>query len=94
MSDCGCGSSDGNCTDNLNSNSKNAQVTGNINYDGAAISCAIDSSINITTNESFNNIIKKILDKLCVVSKPQSYLAHTSKDHALTNALTTLKTTK
>ena len=92
MSDCGCGSSDGNCTDNLNSNSKNAQVTGNINYDGANISCATDSSINITTNESFNNIIKKILDKLCVVSKPQSYLAHTSKDHALTEAVSVRQT--
>lgn len=92
MSDCGCGSSDGNCTDNLDSNAKNAQVTGNINYDGSPISCAIDNSIDIATNESFNNIIKKILDKLCVVSKPQSYLAHTSKDHALTEAINVRQT--
>jgi hypothetical protein len=87
MSDCGCGSSDGNCTDNLDSNAKNAQVTGNLKYDGPSKSCSIDSSIDVATNDSFNTVLQKILDKLCVVSKPQSYLAHTSRDHALTNAI-------
>lgn len=67
MSDCGCGSSDGNCTDNLNSNEKNAQLTGNISYDGSAISCDDNSSIDISTNEGLNSIIQKILSNLCTV---------------------------
>ena len=90
MSDCGCGSSDGNCTDNLNSNAKNAQVTGNINYDGANIPCATDSSLDITTNESINSVIQKISNKLCSVSntlQSSSYLAHVSTSNLLQNAV-------
>jgi len=68
MSDCGCGcgSSTGTgCTDNLNSNTKNAQVSGNIKYDGANLSCASDSSIDIVNGEGINSVLQKILTKLC-----------------------------
>ena len=65
MSDCGCGSSDGNCTDNLNSNAKNAQVTGNVSYDGSAISCTANPSIDVVNGEGLNSIIQKVLASLC-----------------------------
>ena len=65
MSDCGCGSSDGNCTDNLNSNAKNAQVTGNVSYDGSAISCTNNPSIDIVSGEGLNSVIQKVLASLC-----------------------------
>tara|TARA_R100000951_G_C2618485_1_gene173617 strand:+ start:48 stop:812 length:765 start_codon:yes stop_codon:yes gene_type:complete len=66
MSDCGCGCNGaGNCTDNLNSNTKNAQLTGNINYDGSAISCTENSSIDIISGEGLNSIIQKVLNVLC-----------------------------
>jgi len=65
MSDCGCSSSDGNCTDNLDSNAKNAQLTGNINYDGSAITCSNDASIDVSTGDGLNTILGKMLAKIC-----------------------------
>lgn len=65
MSDCGCGSSDGNCTDNLNSNAKNAQVTGNVSYDGSPIACGLNPNIDIVTGEGLNSVIQKVLASLC-----------------------------
>tara|TARA_R110001632_G_scaffold111726_2_gene222555 strand:+ start:1838 stop:2569 length:732 start_codon:yes stop_codon:yes gene_type:complete len=77
MSDCGCGcgSSTGTgCTDNLNSNTKNAQVSGNIKYDGANLSCASDSSIDIVNGEGINSVLQKILTKLCNTTNPSASL--------------------
>jgi len=66
MSDCGCGCNGaGDCTDNLNSNAKNAQLTGNINYDGSALACTENSSLNVINGEGLNSIIQKILNVLC-----------------------------
>jgi hypothetical protein len=83
MSDCGCGSSDGNCTDNLDSNAKNAQLTGNISYDGSAISCLGDSSIDVSTNESLNSILQKILSNLC---NSNNYLAFAKNNILVSNS--------
>ncbi len=74
MSDCGCGSSDGNCTDNLNDNSKNAQVTGNINYDGSPSTCANKPGINVATGENLNAILQKMLAAICPLDSAGSKL--------------------
>lgn len=94
MSDCGCGCNGaGNCTDNLNSNTKNAQLTGNINYDGSAISCTKNSSIDVANGEGLNSVLQKVLTALCPITQGnQSYLAHTSVDNNLTAAINTTQT--
>jgi len=94
MSDCGCGCNGaGDCTDNLNSNAKNAQLTGNINYDGSALACSNNTDISIANGEGLNSIIQKVLTALCPITQSNSsYLAHTSVDNNLTNPIATVQT--
>lgn len=88
MGDCGCGCNGaGDCNDNLNSVEKNAQVTGNLKWDGADQSCNNDSSVDISTNEGMNSVIQKMWNKVCALSKKSSYLAHTSLDNILTEVV-------
>ena len=90
MADCGCGCGGaGNCNDNLDSISKNAQVTGNLKWDGANQSCGNDSSIDIVTDEGMNSVLQKMWNKLCSLSKQSSYLAHLSRDNELTEPIST-----
>ena len=47
MGDCGCGCNGaGDCNDNLDSIGANAQVSGNIKYDGPDFECLLNPSIN------------------------------------------------
>jgi hypothetical protein len=93
MADCGCGCGGaGNCNDNLNSLEKNAQVTGNLKWDGASQTCANDSSIDIVTNEGMNSVLQKMWNKICALSKKASYLAHTSLDNILTEVVSVKQT--
>ena len=69
MSDCGCGCGGaGNCNEDLNSKVKNAQLSGNISYDGSNLTCSGNSNLNITTGDSLNSVIQKLVAEACAGS--------------------------
>ena len=88
MSNCGCGcSGTGNCNENLNSYNPNNNTTGNFKYDGANFTCANNSSINVNTNDGLNTVLQNLFTRVCALSAPSSYLAHTSLYKSLTAAV-------
>tara|TARA_R110002012_G_C11583700_1_gene605601 strand:- start:510 stop:1232 length:723 start_codon:yes stop_codon:yes gene_type:complete len=90
MSDCGCGcgcSGTGNCDEKLNSYNPNNNATGNFKYDGADFTCANNSSIDVKTNDGLNKVLQNLFTRVCALSAPSSYLAHTSLYKTLTAAV-------
>lgn len=76
MGDCGCGCGGaGNCNDNLDTLAKNAQLSGNIKYDGGNFDCS-DDDLDVNTNEGLNSILQKLLAKACSVGNGGNYLAY------------------
>ena len=68
---CGCGSYSGQeCSSSLNNTIKNAQLSGNIKYDGPDFACAENPDLSITNGESLNSVIQKLLAKVCLLSAP------------------------
>jgi hypothetical protein len=77
---CGGSSSSGGCTDCTKVKAKTprskaceGQYTGDLLYDGTALSCAADADFTVEVNDNPNNIIAAFYEKLCILSEPVLY---------------------